>query len=32
VAIRDDLRKRGGSSDQAALDELFDLLDLARAE
>ncbi len=32
VEIRDDLRKRGGASDQAALDELFDLLDLARAE
>jgi len=32
VEIRDDLRKRGSSSDQAALDELFDLLDLARAE
>lgn len=32
VEIRDDLRKRGTSSDQAALDELFDLLDLARAE
>ena len=32
VEIRDDLRKRGASSDQAALDELFDLLDLARAE
>ena len=32
VEIRDDLRRRGASSDQAALDELFDLLDLARAE
>jgi len=32
LEIRDDLRKRGPSSDQAALDELFDLLDLARAE
>ena len=32
LEIRDDLRKRGASSDQAALDELFDLLDLARAE
>jgi hypothetical protein len=32
VEIRDDLRKQGASSDQAALDELFDLLDLARAE
>jgi HPt (histidine-containing phosphotransfer) domain-containing protein len=32
VEIRDDLRKRGSASDQAALDELFDLLDLARAE
>jgi len=32
VEIRDELRRRGASSDQAALDELFDLLDLARAE
>ena len=32
VEIRDELRRLGGSSDQAALDELFDLLDLARAE
>jgi hypothetical protein len=32
VEIRDELRRRGESSDQAALDELFDLLDLARAE
>jgi HPt (histidine-containing phosphotransfer) domain-containing protein len=32
LEIRDDLRRRGGSSDQTALDELFDLLDLARAE
>jgi HPt (histidine-containing phosphotransfer) domain-containing protein len=32
LEIRDDLRQRGGSSDQTALEELFDLLDLARAE
>jgi hypothetical protein len=32
LEIRDDLRQRGASSDQTALDELFDLLDLARAE
>jgi hypothetical protein len=32
LEIRDDLRSRGASSDQTALDELFDLLDLARAE
>jgi hypothetical protein len=32
VEIRDEIRRRGAPSDQAALDELFDLLDLARAE
>jgi len=34
VEIRDDLRRRGGaaSPDPAALEELFDLLELARAE
>jgi chemotaxis protein histidine kinase CheA len=32
VEIRDELRHRGGQTDSAALEELFDLLELARAE
>jgi hypothetical protein len=32
VEIRDELRGGAASADQAALNELFDLLDLARAE
>lgn len=32
VEIRDELRKFGGSADKASLDELFELLDLARSE
>jgi hypothetical protein len=32
VEIRDDLRRRDVVPDHAALEELFDLLELARAE
>lgn len=32
IAIRDELRRSGGTLERAALDELFDLLDLALAE
>jgi hypothetical protein len=32
VEIRDEVRRTGGSADKAALDELFELLDLARTE